>query len=125
VVDSSGWGSILRSLLRREAILGAVELGAATLLLHLFAREPAQVVSAVLLFLAGLFVTAWLGRRRLADRSRATRFLALPLVARALGWAVAAVPFSGTAWSVTFFAAYFGFLVGGLRGVVYRGALDA
>lgn len=114
----------MQQLLRREAVLAVGEGASAVLLLHLFARAPEQTVSAALLFAAGLVVSVWFTERRLRRGADATRFIVEPLIARAVGWTIAAIPFAEGMPAVLGCAAYFGFLMGGLRGAVYRLVLD-
>lgn len=113
-----------RTLWRREGALALGEAASASLLLYLFAPSAEQTVGVIVLFFLGLVVSAWQGAQILEEGRPSGRFLVRPLVQRAVGWGVAALPLAALSSGVPLSAAYFGFLVGAVRAVVYRAVLD-
>ena len=113
-----------RTLWRREGALALGEVASAAILLYLFQPSAEQTISAAALFVLGLAVGAWRATRGLVARRRPERFLVEPLVSRALGWGIAALPLSSITAGAPLSAAYFGFLVGAVRAVAYRIVLD-
>jgi len=116
--------SARRTFWRREGALALGEATSASLLLYLFQPSAEETLGVIVLFLLGLVVSAWQGAALLEDPRPPGRFLVRPLVLRAVGWGVAALPLVEMTPLVPLPAAYFGFLVGAARAVVYRVVLD-